>query len=141
MKRILIHTEIITKSEQKVMFQIKLPKRITAVTGVLIEASLISNFGGTPANRHCGQLTLSVPDQRDVFYADDVFFSDQVITNYNAIKVQGISADSTWTKRGTKRDFFGVSVPINRTIIEGFYEDQRGRSKQTYKINIYLKMA
>ncbi len=141
MRRILAHIEKIERVSKKIMFQIKLPTNVTEVKGIMVEANLKVNFGGIPLNKHVGQLTLRIPEKRDVFYSKEVFLSAINQNRFQNIEVQGLSADKTWMTSGTKREFFKIDVPVSRTIIEGFYEDQRLESKQHYQLNIYLQLA
>ena len=139
MKKILIHSKKINKQGAKIMFQIKIPTDVKQVKGLLIEATrtgLATGITSMQSPFHCGWITLSIPDKRDVFYSDLVEFTEvqQLVTDQI-----GIAGENSWWLNGTKRDFFSVSVPIENTIIDGYFEDHTVGIQTPYTLKIYLE--
>ena len=150
MKKIIIHIEEIKKQGAKVQFQIKLPSTAKKVYGILITTNPYSdnaippdgednppNEGGTS---EVGWLTLRIPEKRDVFYAEAIRPSSSYENDFHSIKKQGLAQEFEWWFKGTKREFFKVTVPIEDTIIEGFYEDRSTVSTVDYQLKIYLEL-
>ncbi len=152
MKRYLIHIENIVKQNQKVVFQIKLPSTITQVVGIMITANpnlvrTIPNDGednpnpGAAIEGQSGFLQLRIPEKRDAFYAEYVNGSAAEKDLNNNIKKQGLGEQNKWWFDGRKRDFFKIGVPIEDTIIDGFYEDLSSSNQVDYKLKIYLEIS
>lgn len=142
MKKILIHTEDIKKQGAKVQFQIKLPKATKEVTGILITATPteIRKEDRPSPIHYSGWINLRIPDKRDVFYSELVSFSNHI----EELKINlpriglGIGDQNKWWFNGTKREFFKIRVPIENTLIEGYYEDHSTKEIQTYTLRVYL---
>lgn len=143
MRKILIHTETITKAGVKKMFQITLPKNTSECNGILIEATkttLPTEIQLNGKNRNCGWVTLQIPSERDVFFSELVPFSNSELQSYRPTVSVGIDEQKAWWFSGTKRDFFSVSVPTKSTIIEGYYEDHAIGVNYPYTVRIYLEV-
>jgi len=155
-KKIIIHTEEIKKVGAKVQFQIKLPSTIKQVKGVLITANPNVIGGVTkrkeevppnenppvtiPTESERGWVWLRIPEKRDVFFADIVRFENHQRPTLHGIVQEGISSRSEKWFSGSKREFFKVSVPIEDTLIEGFYVDRSKDRTVDYKVKIYLEL-
>ena len=143
MRKILIHSETITRAGTKKMFQIKLPKNTRVCTGILIQATKVAlpteaSFNGK--NRYCGWVTLQIPSERDVFFSELVPFCNYELEVYRPTVSVGIDEQKQWSFSGTKYDFFSVSVPTKSTLIEGYYEDQEIGINYPYELKIYLEL-
>ena len=143
MRKILIHTEIITKAGIKKMFQIMLPKNTSECNGILIEATkttLPTDIQLSGKNRYCGWASLQIPSERDVFFSELIPFCNYELEVYRPTVSVRIDEQKQWSFSGTKRDFFSVSVPTKSTIIEGYYEDHAIGVNYPYTVRIYLEV-
>ena len=141
MRRIVIHRELIDKPQKKVMFQIKIPQNACAITGIMVEAGLKGTTGIVPYLAQCGVVTLSVPDKTEVFYSKNVKLEYGTLRPYPSIAQQGLEASNSWVHKGTKWDFESIYVPTNRTILEGFYQDEEPFTRGAiYEVKIYLQI-
>lgn len=145
MKKILIHKEVIKKKGAKVQFQIKLPITVTDVTGLLITATVNERQKEDlpTAVSYCGWIRLRLPGKRDVFYSELVHFSNHIEELRTKLPEfgLGITAKKEWWFNGTKREFFNINVPIENTLIEGYYEDHSKKSIKAYTLRVYLEMT
>lgn len=139
MKKIIIHTEQITKAKEKRQFQIKLPSTICAVRGVLIEARPV-HMGKMITATERGWIWLSVPEKRDVFYGETTAFDDHNKPVIGAINQAGLSGESEVWFNGTRKDFFKIDVPLEATLIEAFYVDFSSGRSVHYELKIYLEL-
>lgn len=131
MRKIIIHIEEINARSEKIQFQIKLPVTAHCVTGIL--ATVNPNSEGIPVEgeedphvKNTGALWLRIPEHRDVFFADDVKENNHV--------------QRGWWFTSWKHNFLSINVPIEDTIIEGFYVDETPPSIISYLLKIYIEL-
>lgn len=148
MKKIILHSEPITKKGAKLQFQIKLPNTIKAVTGIAITASKTGKVRGSkdgkpPFTEYAGWLQLQIPEKRDAFYSDLVRFSTHKKQPLGTLPQQelGLSVQNAWWFSGTQHRFFNITIPVERTIIEGYFEDHALNGGQQYTLIIYLETS
>lgn len=156
MRKIIIHTEEIKKRGAKQQFQIKLPSTTNMVVGILITANPVGNIGRFPQEgeerpipipirreTERGWIWMRIPENRDVFYANTLQFPDHLKQDNqgtDGIDQEGLDHQPEWWFSGTKREFFEVTVPIEDTIIEGFYVDRSAESNVDYEVKVYLEL-
>ncbi len=134
MSKIILHQILIGKSDTKRSFQIRLPNGICKVEGILVSCTI-----GT-IDQLAGSLWLRIPEQRDVFY------NELVHTNPHEQKSMDWKTDSILSLQpekwfsATKQKFFKIDVPIENTIIEGFYKDESQQDFIKYQVSIYLQL-
>lgn len=144
MKKIIIHSEEILSLAEKIQFQIKLPLTANCVTGLL--ATVSPNVEGIPVEgtrfrpENKGSLWLRIPENRDVFFADDVKEYNHLQKEFHGVILPILTARPEWWLSGWKRDFFSIHVPIQDTIIEGYYVDETAPSVISYVLKIYLEL-
>lgn len=146
MKKILIHSENIKKKGAKLQFQIKLPSTAKEVTGLLITATRRTELKREQPNLSkdfCGWIRLRTPDKRDVFYAELVSYSNHIEQQLGQLPQLGLGLADTdgWWFNGTKREFFKIRVPVENTIIEGYYEDHSKQDNELYTLKVYLEVC
>ncbi|MBI3136049.1 MAG: hypothetical protein HYZ14_15335 [Bacteroidetes bacterium] len=142
MHKILIHTEEITANGSKLQLQIKLPETIEKVTGVFAGITRLPGVAGPadPADINAGSLWLRIPELRDVFYADRVQELNHLLPEEAIQELMGQAMQPEWWFSGTRYTFFDVTVPVEDTLIEGFYEDESSFATVHYRLNIYLNL-
>lgn len=143
MRKILIHSETITKAGTKKMFQIQLPKNTCVCTGILIQATkttLPTEIQFSGKNRYCGWVTLQIPSERDVFFSELIPFSNSELQSYRPTVSVGIDEQKSWWFSGTKKEFFSVSVPTKSRIIDGYYEDHAIGANYPYELKIHIEI-
>lgn len=139
--RIIVHKETIDKPGKKVVFQIKIPPDVKAITGVMFGVPLRGETGGLPFNRHSGELRLSIPDKRGVFFSESLRVAGITHWFYSRLGKIGLIESHQWIHMGTKWEFEDMYVPVEQTIIEGYYEDENPIIRGAfYDVNIYLKL-
>ncbi len=145
MLKILLHKEPITKQGAKHQFQVKLPETAIEVCGVLVtlnprqETVLPMGQEGIAIPER-GSLWLRIPESRDVFYATIEGFPRHYHPDFYQIPEPGITGLTDWWFRGRRREFFAVSVPVEDTLIEGYYIDHATEAQTDYDLRVYLKL-
>ncbi|GAB5417612.1 MAG: hypothetical protein Crog4KO_25970 [Crocinitomicaceae bacterium] len=139
----LIHTELVKKRNGKLQLQIKLPNTIEKITGVLAVIDTKNTFRIVPPDdgyqRFKGSLWLRIPEKRDVFYAADVIeYHGQVSSLFRKPQFGFIHSRSSWIS-GRIPELFSVNVPVETTVIEGYYEDESNDQMNGYTLKIYLQ--
>ena len=88
----------------------------------------------------CGDLWLRVADERDVFYASSIDMNLPIhdTTHLRGMPKPSLGRGQKWFD-GTKDEFFSLDVPIENTIIEGFFEDSESIIGD-YHVTIYLEI-
>ena len=155
MKRHLIHIEEVKKVGAKLQFQVKLPRTIRKIAGIMVTAIPRIEIGiPSPPNEgedippssivgesERGWLRLRIPANRDVFYAESVFYPSHAINGYWDFNEPGITSRTEVWFNGKKQEYFKVDVPLEDTIVEGFYEDRSSDPKVNYQLKVYLKVG
>lgn len=148
MKKVILHIEEIKDTGTKLQFQVKLPVTTKCITGVLATVTPNTEPSGAegedPRNENAGSLWLRVPEERDVFFADDVKEYNHIQQEFHGIAEPILTLQPDWWFSGWKREFFSITAPIEDTVVEGFYIDE---TKQTaiststsYLLRIYLEL-
>lgn len=152
MKKIIIHIEPIKKVGAKQQFQIRLPWNTKKVVGILTtsdanyqaaKGTLINKrppYGILIPSQKLGDIWLRIPEKRDVFFADTLAFSDHIVNPLIQVESPGIVGDFEWWFEGTKREFFKINIPVESTIIEGFYRDNSLAGIVDYEVKVYLEL-
>ena len=143
MDKIFHHSENIQRMGVKRQFQIKLPRTATSVSGILLTAQFenMEKSLSTPYPNYSGWLQLSIPEKRDTFYSELIAFENHQQEQLSAIHQFGlgiVEKDERWFN-DLPTDFYSIHVPIENTIIDGYYEDLTPVDVP-YKLNIYLKI-
>ncbi|GAB5419164.1 MAG: hypothetical protein Crog4KO_06720 [Crocinitomicaceae bacterium] len=138
----LVHSVTVLKPGAKLQLRIELPSDIKRITGVLplINSRLYTGHTNQPEPRQPfeGSLWLRVTDKRDVFYAENVTESFKDIGTIARFPKNGfLNNDLTWTL-GQRPTPLSIEVPINQTIIEGYFEDTSNNYMKGYTLEIYL---
>lgn len=138
MKKIIIHIEQITKPSEKFPFQIKIPKGAHELRNIHVTAiAPVDPLGfDLSANELVGDLTLSVPSERNHFYAESVRICDSLVNRVFSIPPPGLSRYADQWIQGTMTRFFGITVKGEDTLIEGFFEST---VQWNYELKIYLE--
>ena len=144
-QKVLVHLEKIKKKGSKLQFQIKLPRTAKKVIGLLVTANRTGTaIEGEPRDtKYAGWLRLRIPEKRDVFYADLIPFAnafEELLSRMSRLSI-GIADQNEWWFGGTKREFFKVDIPIEDTIIEGYFEDHSLNNGQLYDLKVYVQLA
>lgn len=143
MRGYLIHSEEIVRRNGKIQLQIKLPDTIHKITGVLAVIDTKNTFRNmiprNGINPFQGSIWLRIPEKRDVFYAADVKeYHGEVSPFFRKPEFGFIHSKQSWIS-GQRPDLFTVDVPLNRTIIEGYYQDESNDQMKGYTLRIYLQ--
>jgi hypothetical protein len=143
----LVHIVKVTRSNEKIQFQIKLPRNAKRIVGLKITANpLIKLIPKIAPNYQveAGWIWLRIPEKRDVFYAESVRrplpLHSQTILNHTPIG--DFDQGSYWT-HGTKEEFYSVDASLSTNVVEGFYIDRihtEGETKE-YVEQMAQKMA
>ncbi len=153
MRKIIIHTETILLNGTHRQFQIELPSTAKRVTGILAsvhpktEAPLPPFSHPVPkpdikgVRTEAGQLQLMIPEKRDTFYCENLTFPNHYELQFIPVTNPGISQNLSWWVSGTKRQFFKVDVPVETTIIEGYYKDEIQGRITDYTVKICLELT
>jgi len=141
-KRI-VHSVIVQSRNEKLQFQIELPRNVKKVVGILptIQSRDYNGYTLQPEPRipFQGSLWLRCSDKRDVFYAADVSENFRWVkdkTHRPSFGFQG--KDRRWIL-GKKAEFFSIEVSGKETIIEGYYEDHSHIYMKGYSLEIYIE--
>lgn len=136
MERVIVKQFLISNANQKLLFQIRLPRDSKRITGVHVSMTSTKAF----RNRDIGSLWLSTPSMGETFYCEilNVRPSDYGISVMPSINQVGYDTGSLWVS-GSKIEFSSLNRPITETIVEGFYSDQR-TIDGIYTVLIYLKI-
>lgn len=144
MKKIIIHIEEIKSRSEKIQFQIKLPVTSNCVTGVLATVSPNTEHipveGEDPRIENIGSLWLRIPECRDVFFADQVREFNHLQKEFHGITFPILTTQPEWWFSGWKRDFFSINVPIEDTVLEGYYIDETPPAPVSYLLKIYIEL-
>lgn len=143
MKGFIIHSEIVRKRNGKIQFQIKLPttiKKITGVRSVIDTRNTFRNVRGFVAlDQFKGSVSLWIPQARDVFFAGEVLESNGKVSGiFRKPEFGFVHSDAFWIS-GRRPELLSVEVPVNNTLIEGYYEDASSDQMQGYTLRIYLE--
>lgn len=144
-QKFLVFKEEIRKKGAKKQFQIKLPRTARKVIGLLITANRVGgSIEGEPRDsKYAGWLRLRLPEKRDVFFADLVPFNnaiEELLSRMSRLGI-GIADQNEWWFGGTKREFLKVDIPIEDSIIEGYFEDHSLNNGQFYDVKVYLQLS
>ncbi|PHR45475.1 MAG: hypothetical protein COA32_13620 [Fluviicola sp.] len=128
MKRIWVHTVNVSKSGEKIQFQIRLPRTVKKITGVKATANpqirLIKKIA-PDYPKEAGWLWLRSTGIEDVFFADDVKrplpLHNQTIINHAPL--DDFDKGSFWTQ-GKMEEFLPLDLKLDSNIIQGFYINQ-----------------
>jgi hypothetical protein len=139
MKKVVIHTERITKPEEKFAFQLKVPKRSDQLVSIHVSV----DFPFSPTNEdfdrdaHAGDIWLSVPSELGHFYTQVVRLTDVMSNRLAQVQSPGISMNSEqWFQTSEPRTLFNITTGDDDTLIEGFYES---KVNWNYVLKIYLE--
>ncbi|MBD3637200.1 MAG: hypothetical protein HUJ25_07615 [Crocinitomicaceae bacterium] len=161
MKRHLIHIESVKKAGAKLQFQIRLPRRISKITGIQVTVVSKANDilpvpppsdgedlppGEEVVSNYVerGRLLLRIPEKRDVFYADDIFYPTHVLGGYYDFNEPGLSGRKEWWFTGENSKYYSTDIPIADTLVEAYYEDNAVNANPgdsvDYELKIYFKL-
>lgn len=156
MNKILIHSERIKKVGAKIQFQITLPSTECLVEGIIVTVNPNGKARIVPPppipspkpnkvitknliDPQTGWLWLRIPENRDVFYSKIVKYENHQQPTLDTVQTIGINGNQEWWFKGTKREFFKINVPVNDTIIQGFYVDRSKARSVDYTLKVYLQ--
>lgn len=138
MKKTIIHKVNVTTANEKISFQIRLPRNTNCIKEIAVHCM---GSPGSNTTQDVGSLWLTIPERRDTFYCDIVRrpFNEMNIQGFAPIHhIEQVTAFTHWTE-GTKYKPFSVFVDGSVTLIEGFYTDLTGSNfALSYTVNIYL---
>lgn len=144
MRKYVIHTIKVRKPRAKKSFQIKLPWTAKQVNGLhisiqpnyqpLMEQLIMDGF------IEVGSIWLRMSGGRDVFFADTLGFPYARKKFDPTILPQGFIGRDDWWFTGTQTEFMKLTVPVESTLIEGFYEDHHRDSRVDYDVKLYLEL-
>ncbi|MCR9171919.1 MAG: hypothetical protein NXI10_05475 [bacterium] len=144
MRKFLIHTIELRKPQAKKSFQVKLPWTAKQVVGLHIDIQ--PNFHA-PMDQliadgfvEVGSIWLRLSGNRDVFYADTLGFPYARKKFDPTILPQGFIGRDDWWLTGTQFSFLKMTVPVESTLIEGYYEDQHENQRVDYNVKLYLEL-
>lgn len=139
MKKIVIHSEPVTKPKEKFPFQVKIPQNVTRLTGIHVCA----DFPFSPTNEdflsdaQSGDLWLSVANAPEFFYTELVRLTDFVSIRLRQIHPQGISYfGQQWFQNKEHRSAFNITINQDNEFIEGFYQSS---VNWNHVLKIYLE--
>jgi hypothetical protein len=139
MKRF-IHTLVVDGRGAKLQFQIRLPFQGCAVRSILVAAQANQLDLTAPERRQLGSIWLRLPNSCDVFYANRVDYPNHLAASPLELPCPGIGAGSEFWIKGSKQTAATVQVPIQNTVLEGYYEDQSSEIAPKYVVRIYLEL-
>lgn len=137
MEKIVVHTIKVGKAQERVQFQIPMPRNLQRLTGILITSTATSNF---IRKYNAGAVSLWIPERRDVFYSELVrgqAFEHGIASfnlKFNPDRFTGLP----WLD-GTKVEFFPIEAGRECRLMEGYYENLAANDF-SYLVNIYLKL-
>jgi len=138
MKKTIIHRVNVKTANQKISFQIRLPRNTNCIKEIAIHCM---GSAGSITTQDVGSIWLTIPERRDTFYCDIVRrpFNEMNIQGFAPIHhIEQVTAFTHWTE-GTKFKPFSVYVHGSVTLIEGFYTDLTASDfDESYTVNIYL---
>lgn len=128
MEIIWVHTVNVSKSGEKIQFQIQLPRTVKKIKGVKATTNpqirLIKKIA-PDYPKEAGWLWLRSSGIEDVFFAEDVKrplpLHNQTIMNH--APVDDFDHGSFWTQ-GTMEEFLPLDLTLDSNIIKGFYINQ-----------------
>jgi hypothetical protein len=153
-KRILIHTFEISEFDQRVNFQINLPRDVTKITSVHHSLILITDEADAiPENKDgsyysrtvvFGDLRLQSFEKAGWFYTGEVTLHDRNLIwgDASIITLDFLPNPATHSLS----NFSPVSVMVDAhksTVINGYYVDRMGTqidSDITYKVRVYIEV-
>lgn len=143
MNKVIQHSESIQKMGAKRQFQIKLPRTAMTVKGILITAQFENTTTVllSPYPSYSGWLQLSIPEKRDTFYSELIAFENHKQSQLSSIQKFGLGIteqDERWFN-DMPTGFYSIDVPIENTIIDGYYEDLTD-VEVPYTLNVYFKI-
>lgn len=144
MRKFLIHTIEVKKPKAKKSFQVKLPWTAKQVVG--LHTAIQPNYHepmeelSSQGFVEVGSIWLRLSGNRDVFFADTIEFPFAQNRFDPTIEPQGFIGQKEWWFTGTKHSFLKMTVPVESTIIEGFYEDHHQGEQVDYNVKLYLEL-
>jgi len=143
----------VTKQNQKIHFQIRHPENTEAVIGIAVTSNLTpditdSSGGSTPPDLRntSGYLMLSIPQKGDEVYSEDVKLDKNEYSDFIEKAISGIQNNISKSKK--RHFYFDTFFPVDKAILEGFYEDVYSPSlydftghlrSSLYQIRIYIR--
>ena len=123
-----VHIIKVTRSNEKIQFQIKLPRNAKRIVAIKVTAKPLIRLVHKIAPNYpveAGWLWFRIPEKRDVFYAETVRrplpLHSQTFLNHRPIG--DFDQGSFWTQ-GKKEEFLSVNAELNSNVLEGFYIDR-----------------
>jgi len=137
MERFIIHRIQIGTRDQRVLFQIRIPRTTKRVIGIKVTTDLeVDDY----ELQHAGSLRLSLPVVREAFYAEVLKANTPMHdwSGYAGLMPPNFTDGQYWTG-GAKESYLSINVPPYQTIIEGYYTNEF-RLTIGYTVSIYLRL-
>jgi len=142
MEKIIVHKITITKSLEKILFQIRLPDNAEHITGIATSCDVhfINIYGLPKIQREAGIIRLFVSDTGEKIFAQQLHASYRIeswekIGEYH-LPIKPFSWKANFSLLNTYQ-------PVRNTVIDGFYQDRTGNhveSESGYNVRIYLRL-
>lgn len=138
MKKTLVFTEVISKQNEKMQLQFRLPKNTKNICGIRVTTTGFPKVPST--NEEIGWLWLRVADKQNEFFAQIVRTPNQ---NYGKESFASLphftfGTGQAWID-GTKDEEFSIDVQSDCPMVEGFYIDKlQSDFTRSYLIRIYI---
>lgn len=123
-----VHIVKVTRSNEKIQFQIRLPRNAKRIVALKVTAQPLIKLVHKIAPDYAveaGWLWLRIPEKRDVFFADTVKrplpLHSKTVFNHKTIG--DFDGGSYWTQ-GTKEEFLSIEADLTTNVLEGFYIDR-----------------
>lgn len=136
MERVIVKKFLITKANQQVLFQIRLPRDSKRIIGVCLTMTTTKAF----RSPEIGSLWLSTPSMGETFHCEALRVNQSTygVSILPSINPPGYENGSLWVS-GSKIEFSTLDRPVTETIVQGFYSDERTMDGN-YTLTIYLKI-
>jgi len=145
MKRYFIHKEQIKTAGIKKMFQINLPPKAVAVTGIFVRATKLyipdqelPKLMGN--NRDCGAIQLELAGNTSFIYAQNVAISHNEPRRYAPLIKAGFNNNLSTSFQGEASELQSLKTAIDQPLVECYYADSQTGQHYPYDVLIYLEL-
>lgn len=142
----LVHIVDVSLDQNKILFQIPLPRNAKAIEGIranLCQSEIFNFWPHSPLNNRAGTLCLMLPGSQSNFFADDFNIQNN---NYHVdllppVQNYFFSNAEPWV-HGKSTEFQTLHVELTAPFIEGYFENSAAMIwGDAYQVYIYLKIS
>src|SRR5688572_11861558 len=109
MKKTIIHSFDVSKVDQKVAFQMKLPLNAKKIEGIKVTST---GYSLSPRENEIGWLWLRIPQNRDVFFAHIINLEDHKFSQNSYMpELRPFGMGDAWID-GKKESFFHIECDL-----------------------------